>query len=332
MAVGKISYNGGSGVKGAGETPYTIHADSEPIKSGNFVEKVIRFEEGSSTANDIVLDTLPTTTSAITKVENNRLLTATVTNTALVLRLYDTTQSTVPTLLDHWTLQTPSVRSVDLLYMSDNRIVFAFAVGSEVNAGMIAIDEDEITLGEISTALTHYVYKVLLCKVNANRFAIFTNAGSSAAPYVSYAINSDLTISNPTAIKTYNSLTPSGWISCDNAEDNKIIIALTDSGFNNNLAVTICLYNAASNTLSMGDLVNIPNTSRLAQTVKTISATQALLVYQVSENMLNARLLTMDPSATSTTITVGGIISLKSTSAEFKSMSLIEYEPNKYML
>lgn len=332
MAVGRVTYNGGSGVKGAVETTYTIHSDSEQIKAGNFVEKVTVYTESAAQAQNLVLDTTTLTASAITAVGNNRLLVAYVTINYIALQLYDTTISAIPVLLDDAILPFDSVTSVDLLNMGNNKAVIAFTFDSTVRAAVISVEGDNIKSGTAETALSFYAIKVKLCKLNPTRFIIYTNSSSNAARFVSYKIDSDLTLSEPTSFYSYNGISNTGYITVDQVVDNKVIVAYNESNYSYQLGLSICTYDSSTNAISKGETSIISGTQRLPQTIKTLSPTKAIVIYQPNNSALSAVLVTMDDSDTSQNVIISAPISLKTGMSIITSLNIVEYETGKYML
>ena len=332
MAVGKVTYSGGSGVRGGVETTYTIHSESEQIKAGNFVEKVTAYTNSEAVAQNLVLETTGLTDSAITAIGNNRLLAAQVSLTYIKLQLYDTTTSAVPQLLDETMLPYDSVTSVDLLTMSNNLAVIAFTFNSTVRAAAISVEGDNIKYGTTETALSFYSIKVKLCKFNSNRFAIYTNSSSNAARFVAYKIDSNLKLSEPTTFYSYNGITNTGYINVDQVVDNKVIVAYNESNSDYQLGLSICTYNTSTNTITKGATSIISGTQRLPQAIKTLSPTRAVVVYQPNNAALNAVLVTMDSSATSQNMTISEPISLKTGMSIIQSLNIVEYETGKYML
>lgn len=151
MAVGKISYNGGSGVKGAAEATYTIHADSEEIKAGNFVELKNEYspQEGASSTTVLTSKTIFTPFSLA--MGNNKVLVAYGTLDVSFLRLYDVTEGANPVLLDE--VEFNHGAAVYNLYMykyDDNRAIVCYESYDDLieYIFVVSTENDELTVGD----------------------------------------------------------------------------------------------------------------------------------------------------------------------------------------
>lgn len=333
MAIGKISYNGGSGVKGAGTDTYIIHADSEPIKAGNFVEKVEVLEPSNDNAMNIVLETIQLNEypqiSQISLI-NNRLLIACSDNSRILLKLYDTTKSATPVLLDEVIIANSGTTSLNLIKISDNISGLAFGNQSLVNVVLMSTINDVIKMGVIESAFVYNSNIIKLELFNSNKLGIFAKDTSNNIRIVAFTINQDLTLSNESNIYTIEGVNSNSHLSCVSIGNNRIILIINQSAYSGQLVVHNISFDPTYNRIDIHTTSTISNSSTLPTSTLLVATNKVLIVYQPNQSSINAVFANISANA----ISISGVNLLKTNipSGGVTSLNLVKYNDEKYAI
>lgn len=331
MAVGKISYNGGSGVKGAVEATYKIHADSEDIKAGNFVEKVGVEEIQTQLVPDIVLNTDVSQNISMVEVRNNRILTATCEQDLCTFRLYDTTGNVVPVLLKEY-VYAESVISIDMVKLKDDLIAVACDIGStSVNAFALSTKNDVITKGESTAVIGQSGVTVKIAKFNSSRFVVYGRRSNRNLHVISYLVDQDLKLSSASQSELYYEVLDDS-MSFKNVVSNKVICVNNTIDPSVGVDISIFTYTDSSRKILKAGNMMISSDGAYPNDIVVLSSTKALVVYKSNANTLNAGIITMNASATSGTLQLTKNYILSTNSGDVTALKIAEYETSKYML
>jgi len=327
MAVGKISYNGGSGVKGAVEATYTIHADSEDIKAGNFVEKVGVEEIQNAVISDIVLNTKVAQSSAMVEMSDNRLLIAMSERDSCKFRLYDTTPNVVPVLLDEYVMS-DGIIEMDIVKLTDDLAVVAYDIDSEgVRAFTISITDDKITAGTSTLLFGTSGSPIKLAKFNQNRFITYIKVGDDGYA-ISHSVYPDLTIANATSSEILYGIY-SDYTACENISTNKVLITMDSGTHGGGLELAMFTYDESTNKISKSATIPVTGAADVyPNDIKRISDTKALVVYKSTNAILNASIINIS----SNSLELTKVNTLATNFGSISSIRIAEYETGKYMI